>query len=69
MSSGVSKEKIDEQDLCPFILIYITYELEKRIETLELMVDEKLREKIAQGLKDEEEGKVISLEEYEEKYC
>ena len=55
MSSGVSKEKIDE--------------LEKRIETLELMVDEKLREKIAQGLKDEEEGKVISLEEYEEKYC
>ncbi len=52
MSSGVSQEKIEE--------------LEKRIETLELMVDEKLREKIAQGLKDEEEGKMISLEEHKE---
>ncbi|MFW5953488.1 MAG: hypothetical protein ACOCSJ_04925 [Candidatus Natronoplasma sp.] len=55
MSSGVSKEKIDE--------------LKKRIDTLELMVDEKLREKIAKGLKDEEEGKVMSLEEYEESSC
>ncbi|MFW5895395.1 MAG: hypothetical protein ACOCT9_01495 [archaeon] len=55
MSKGVSKEKIDE--------------LEQRIETLELMVDEKLREQIAQGLKDEKEGNVISLEDYEEKYC
>ncbi len=55
MSSGVSQEKINE--------------LEKRIETLELMVDEKLREKIAKGLEDEEEGKVMSLEDYEEKYC
>ena len=43
-------------------------ELEQRVETLELMVDEKLREKIAQGLKDESEGKLTSLEEYEDKY-
>ncbi len=43
-------------------------ELEQRIETLELMVDEKLRKKIAKGLKDEAEGKLTSLEEYEEKY-
>lgn len=29
----------------------------------------KIREKIAQGLKDEEEYKVMSLEEYEESSC
>jgi len=32
------------------------------------MVGEKLRKKIAKGLKDEAEGKLTSLEEYEEKY-
>ncbi len=42
-------------------------ELEQRIETLELIVDEKLRKKIAHGLKDEAEGKLTSLEEYERK--
>ncbi len=36
---------------------------------MRLQPDEKLKEKIAKGLKDEEEGKVISLEDYEEKYC
>ncbi len=36
---------------------------------MKLLPTKKLREKIANGLKDEEEGKVISLEEYEEKYC
>jgi len=44
-------------------------ELEQRIKTLELIVDEKLRKKIAKGLKDEAEGKLTSLEEYEEKHC
>ncbi|MFO7991794.1 MAG: hypothetical protein R6U61_05825 [Thermoplasmata archaeon] len=54
MSEAVSPEKVAE--------------LEQRIETLELMVDKKLREKIAQGLKDEAEGRLISLDEYEKKY-
>lgn len=43
-------------------------ELERRIETLELMMDEKLMEKITRGLKDEAEGRVVSLEEYEKRY-
>jgi len=43
-------------------------ELEQRIETLELMVDEKLMKKISKGLKDEAEGKLTPLEEYEEEY-
>lgn len=54
MSETATSEKIEE--------------LEQRIETLELMVDEKLREKIAQGLKQEKEGKMVSLDEYEERY-
>ncbi|MFW6141609.1 MAG: hypothetical protein ACOC53_03515 [Candidatus Saliniplasma sp.] len=54
MTETVSPEKIAE--------------LEKRIETLELMVDEKLRNKIVKGLKQEKEGNMISLEEYEEEY-
>ena len=54
MAETVSPDKIDE--------------LEKRIKTLELMVDEKLREKIVKGLKQEKEGKMVSLEGYEERY-
>lgn len=54
MAEAISPEKIAE--------------LEQRIETLELMVDEKLRKKITRGLKDEAEGRVISLEEYEKRY-
>ena len=41
-------------------------ELESRLETLELMVDEKFRSKVEEGLKDEREGRVRSLDEYEE---
>jgi len=41
-------------------------DLEERIETLELMVDEKFRRKIEEGLEDEKEGRIIPLEEYEE---
>lgn len=41
-------------------------ELESRIETLELMVDEEFREKVEEGLEDEKEGRTVSMEEYEE---
>jgi hypothetical protein len=41
-------------------------ELESRMETLEIMVDEKFREKIEEGLEDKEEGDTVSMDEYEE---
>lgn len=43
-------------------------DLEERIETLELMVDEEFRSKIEEGLEDEKEGHVVPIEEYEEEH-
>lgn len=42
-------------------------ELESKIETLELMVDETFQKKVEKGLEDEREGRVMSLEEYEDR--
>lgn len=43
-------------------------DLEERIETLELLVDEEFREKIEEGLEDEQAGRVIPIKEYEEEH-
>ncbi len=43
-------------------------ELERRVETLELLMNDELREKVENGLADEQAGNVLSLEEYEEKH-
>lgn len=50
--AGATEERVDE--------------IESRLETLELMVDERFRSKVEEGLKDMEEGDVVRLEDYEE---
>ena len=41
-------------------------ELVSRVETLELMLDSDFRDKVDEGLEDEREGRVVSLDSYEE---
>ena len=41
-------------------------ELVSRVETLELMLDSEFRQKVDEGLEDEREGRVVSLDSYEE---
>ena len=41
-------------------------ELKRRIETLELLIHMDSWEKVEQGLRDEREGKTVSLQEYED---
>jgi hypothetical protein len=41
-------------------------ELVSRVETLELMIDDEFRSKVEEGLKDFEEDRVVSLDNYED---
>ena len=41
-------------------------ELVSRVETLELMLDSRFMDKVEEGLEDESEGRVVSLDSYEE---
>lgn len=51
-----------------FELLRIREEIDRFIETLEILEDEETLESIKKGMKDIEEGNVISLDEMIEKY-
>ncbi len=64
-----SKTKIQKTNEMAFIeLLRIREEIDSFIETLEILEDEETLESIRKGMKDIEEGNVISLDELIEKY-
>lgn len=64
-----SKPKTQETNKMAFFeLLRIREEIDRFIETLEILEDEETLESTRKGMKDIEEGNVISLEELIEKY-
>ncbi len=58
----------DANRMAFFELLRIREEVDSFIETLEILEDEETLESIRKGMKDIEEGNVISLDELIEKY-
>ncbi|MGD2250583.1 MAG: hypothetical protein PVF58_19485 [Candidatus Methanofastidiosia archaeon] len=64
-----SRTKIEEVNkMALFELLRIREEIDSFIETLEILEDEETLESIREGMKDIEEGNIISLDELIEKY-
>jgi hypothetical protein len=66
MESRTNIEQANKMAL--FELLRIRKEIDSFIETLEILEDEEPLESIKKGMKDIEEGNVISLDELIEKY-
>lgn len=63
------RTKIEQANKMAFFeLLRIREEIDSFIETLEILEDEETLESIKKGMKDIEEGNVISLDEMIEKY-
>ena len=60
MESRVSSEKVDKMAVLE--LLRIREEIDSFIETLEILEDEELLKDIEEGIKDDEEGNVISFD-------
>ncbi|KYK38563.1 MAG: hypothetical protein AYK18_16990 [Theionarchaea archaeon DG-70] len=58
MSVQIAKEKFEK----------LKEKVEEMEEIISMLFDKELMESLARGKKDIEEGRIISLEEYEEKY-
>jgi hypothetical protein len=64
-----SRTKIEEASkMALFELLRIREEIDSFIETLEILEDEETIESVRKGMKDIEEGNIISLDELIEKY-
>lgn len=64
-----SRTKIQEANKMAFFeLLRVREEIDSFIETLEILEDEETLESIGKGMKDIEEGNVISLDELMKKY-
>jgi len=66
MESETKIEKANNMALCE--LLKIREEIDRFIETLEILEDEETLESIRKGMKDIEERNVISLDELIERY-